>query len=123
MKVLNWNDIPSELVTPLQTRQVIHTPHSTIVRLVSLKGAVVPMHHHVHEQVTMLESGCFRFEVQGETAVLRRGDVLRIESDVPHLAEALEDTVTIELFVPARKDWIGGGQPIVASSSREAGGS
>jgi quercetin dioxygenase-like cupin family protein len=120
MKVSNWNDIPSERVTPLQTRQVIHTPESTIVRLVSLKGAVVPMHQHVHEQVTMLESGCFRFEMRGEMKVLRPGDVLQIESEVPHQAEALEDSVTIEVFVPARKDWIGEGQQILATSSREA---
>lgn len=106
MKLLNWKDIPAEQVTPLQTRKVIHTSHSTIVRLVSRKGAVVPLHSHIHEQVTLLESGAFRFEVEGEAVVLMPGDVLQIDSELPHQGEALENSVTIEVFTPARQDWI-----------------
>jgi quercetin dioxygenase-like cupin family protein len=122
MNILNWNHISSQAISPFQTRQVIHTPGSTIVRLVSLKGALVPLHHHVHEQVTMLESGAFRFVMQGETVVLRPGDVLRIASDVPHEAEALEDSVTVEVFVPAREDWIGEGQSLLADSIQSVDG-
>jgi len=119
MNKLNWDDIPPKPMSALQSRQVIHAPESTIVRLVSLKGTVVPSHHHVHKQVVLLESGAVRFEMQGKTTVLRRGDVLGIESDVPHQAEALEDSVTIEIFFPARTDWIGEGQPILAGSIEE----
>jgi quercetin dioxygenase-like cupin family protein len=31
--------------------------------------------------------------------------VLRIPSNAPHLVEAIEDSVGIELFTPAREDW------------------
>jgi quercetin dioxygenase-like cupin family protein len=106
MKAVNWQNIPDEEISMLQVRKVFHTSLSTLVRLVSRKGAVVPLHHHVQEQVTLLESGAFRFDVQGETVTLRQGDILRIDSNVPHQGEALEDSVTIEVFVPARKDWL-----------------
>jgi quercetin dioxygenase-like cupin family protein len=105
MEFFRWQDISEEHPVPLQTRKVIHTPHTTIVRLASLKGTSVPLHHHVHEQITIMISGAFRIDLQGESVALRAGDVLRIEPDVPHQAEALEDSVTIEIFIPAREDW------------------
>jgi len=107
MEILNWSNVPVEHVSPLQTRKVIHTQEATVVRLVSRKGATVPLHHHMHVQLTMLESGRFSFGLEGETVTLQPGDFLRIPSDVPHQGVALEDSVTIEMFIPAREDWIG----------------
>lgn len=104
-ELFHWETVPSEEVSPLQTRKVIHTPQSTIVRIVSRKGALVPLHHHVHEQVTIMLSGAFRFLTPDETLDICSGDVLRVPSNVPHRAEALEDSISIEIFVPAREDW------------------
>lgn len=106
MEIYNWSEVAPERVMPTQTRKVIHTPKTTIVQVTSQKGTVVPLHHHVHEQVTLLVSGAFHYELEDRSVELRPGDVLRIPSDVPHLAEALEDSVTLEVFVPAREDWI-----------------
>jgi quercetin dioxygenase-like cupin family protein len=106
MEIFNWNQLASERVMETQTRKVIHTPKTTIVQVTSQKGTVVPLHHHVHEQVTLLVSGAFHYELEGRSVQLRPGDVLRIPSNVPHPAEALEDSVTLEVFVPAREDWI-----------------
>jgi quercetin dioxygenase-like cupin family protein len=106
MELFNWEQIREEHVGALQTRKVIHTPKTTIVRLVSKSGVKVPWHQHPHEQVTILLAGCFRFEVDGKTAELRAGEVLRVPPDVPHEAEALEDSLTIEIFTPPREDWM-----------------
>jgi len=35
-----------------------------------------------------------------------KGQVLRIPSNVPHSAEALEDTLDLDVFSPIRQDWI-----------------
>jgi quercetin dioxygenase-like cupin family protein len=36
------------------------------------------------------------------------GEVLHIPSHVPHRAEALEDTVDVDIFSPPREDWLAG---------------
>jgi quercetin dioxygenase-like cupin family protein len=108
MEIYNWNSLPAEKMSPLLIRQVIHTPYLTISRLQLAKGAIVPLHHHVHEQVTTLQSGVLRFELGGDEIVIRAGDVLRIPSGVPHSVETLEDSVAVDLFTPPREDWIRG---------------
>jgi quercetin dioxygenase-like cupin family protein len=104
MKAYNWDTVPKEDLSPLITRQVIQTPQMTLMRLALKKGAVVATHHHVHEQVSTITSGTLRFEVNGEELTLRAGDVLFIPSAVPHLVEAMEDTISLDVFTPARED-------------------
>ena len=101
----NWDAIAMERVSPLQTRKVIHTSQATLARIWSKKGATVPLHHHVHEQITLLISGVFRMEMNGQAIVLRPGDVLCIPSNAPHQGEAIEDCEALEMFTPAREDW------------------
>lgn len=104
----NWASIPEEQMNPLMSRQVIHTPQMTIAKLRLKKGALVPLHSHVNEQVTMLESGSLRFVISGEAVIVNGGEALRIPPHAPHLVETLEDSVATDLFTPAREDWIRG---------------
>ncbi len=108
----NWGKIGEEKLNPLMSRWVVHTPGMTIARLRLLKGAVVPVHQHHNEQVTMMKSGALRFDFPGlpdQTSVtLGPGDVLVIPPHRPHGVEALEDSMVEDLFTPAREDWIRG---------------
>jgi quercetin dioxygenase-like cupin family protein len=104
----NWATISEEKMNPLLSRWVIHTGQMTIARLWLGKGAVVPLHHHVHQQVTMLKSGALEFEMGGERFVLKAGDVLVIPPDMPHRVAALEESMATDVFTPARQDWIAG---------------
>jgi quercetin dioxygenase-like cupin family protein len=108
MDQYSWSAIPEETMNSLLSRQVIHTGLMTIARLRMKKGALVPVHQHPNEQVSMVESGILRFELAGREVLVRAGEVLRIPPDVPHLAEALEDSVATDLFSPCRQDWISG---------------
>jgi quercetin dioxygenase-like cupin family protein len=78
--------------------------HLTEVRFV--KGAVVPEHQHPHEQTGYLISGSLRFFGAGEDTVVTPGDCWNFASGVPHGAEALEDSVVIEVFSPIREDYL-----------------
>jgi quercetin dioxygenase-like cupin family protein len=102
---IRWDDVPEETVNPLSTRRVLHTPAMTIVQLAYKRGAIVPLHHHVHEQVTTVTAGSMRIDVDGRPVVLKAGESLCVPSDAPHQAEALEDARATEVFVPARTDW------------------
>jgi quercetin dioxygenase-like cupin family protein len=108
MDQYNWDAIPEEPMSPLLSRQVIHTENMTIARLRIKKGAVVPLHQHPNEQVSMMDAGALRFEVGGREVLVKAGEVLRIPPGVPHLAEAMEDSVATDLFTPPRQDWISG---------------
>jgi quercetin dioxygenase-like cupin family protein len=108
MERYNWTAIAEEKMNPLLSRWVIHTAHTTIARLWLGKGAVVPLHHHVNQQVCMVKSGALEFEMGGKRFVLKAGDVLVIPPDAPHSVVALEDSTATDLFTPAREDWIRG---------------
>jgi len=51
-------------------------------------------------------SGGDEFELEGQEVVVSKGQVLRIPSNVPHRAVALEDTLDLDIFSPIRHDWL-----------------
>jgi unsaturated pyranuronate lyase len=108
MDQYNWAIIPREEMNEKTVRQAIHTERMTIAKILLRQGAVVPMHHHENEQVTMMESGALRFVFGEREVIVRAGDVLQIPPNVPHMVEALEDSMATDLFSGRREDWISG---------------
>ena len=108
MEVKRWHDEPVEELTPLLGRQLLNTETMTIGRILLAAGAVVPSHHHVHEQVANVLEGSLRFVVGDEERVVSAGESLFIPSEVPHSVEALDDSVVLDVFSPRREDWISG---------------
>lgn len=78
----------------------------TLARVLIARGGIVPRHSHRSEQYTMILSGALKFIFDDGELVVRPGQVLLIPANVPHAAEALEDTVDIDFFAPRREDWI-----------------
>ena len=73
------------------------------------KGCIVPLHHHDNEQLTYVLEGALKFWIgseDGEEIIVHAGEVLVIPSHVPHKAEALEDTLDVDIFCPPRQDWL-----------------
>lgn len=97
-----------EQLSPSLMRQCIHCDSMTIARLRLQKGAIVPRHQHVNEQVTNLEEGRLLFSFDNGERVIEAGESLAIPANVPHRVEALEDSVALDLFSPVREDWIRG---------------
>lgn len=79
-----------------------------LARLVLKKGSHVPLHSHVHEQVSHVIEGALSFLLEGKVATVRTGDILCIPPYVPHEVIALEDSVALDIFNPPRQDWIDG---------------
>ncbi len=98
----------NELIAGVWLKSLTHgaATHLTEVRFV--KGAVIPEHRHPHEQTGYLISGSLRFFSSGEDTVVAPGDCWNWASDAPHGAEALEDSVVIEVFSPIREDYLPG---------------
>jgi quercetin dioxygenase-like cupin family protein len=104
-------DVPRERVTDMLNRRLITGERSMLAHVYLKKGCVVPFHSHENEQISYILEGALRFWLgeQGEDEiVLRAGEVLVIPSRVRHKAEALEDTVDVDIFTPPRRDWLDG---------------
>ena len=105
MNLYDWNRMEAEQLNPGLRRKAIHTQNMTIARLEILKSAVVPEHHHVHEQVATVESGALKFYIDGGEQIVRAGESIAIPPNVPHSVEAMEDSVVVDIFAPSRDDW------------------
>ena len=101
-----WDDIPAEQINPTISRQYITADRVTVARFELKRGAVVPQHSHENEQVSYIISGALKFIFEGQDIVVRGGEVLQIAPNVPHAAEAVEDTLAIDVFSPVRQDWV-----------------
>ena len=104
-----WNDVPREQVTPQLSRRLVTGERLMLAQVDLTRGCIVPKHAHVHEQVTHVVEGCLRLRVGDDGAEsydLRPGDAICLPSNVPHAAEALEDTRVLDVFSPPREDWL-----------------
>jgi quercetin dioxygenase-like cupin family protein len=95
-----------EVLSPSIGRKIISGDKVMVAQVFLAKGAVVPEHHHESEQITYILEGALEFEIEGEQVVVGQGQVLRIPSNVPHKAVALEDTLDLDVFSPIREDWL-----------------
>jgi unsaturated pyranuronate lyase len=101
-------EMPTEHLNPLLDRQFVAGEKSMLARLILRKGCAVPLHSHENEQITYVLEGALKFCLQGKDIIVRAGEILVIPGNVPHSAEALEDTVDLDVFCPPRADWISG---------------
>ncbi|HUB20377.1 MAG TPA: cupin domain-containing protein [Acidobacteriaceae bacterium] len=105
----SFDSIPLEHLNPLIDRQFVHGERTMLARIILRKGAIVPTHSHENEQITYILEGALRFTLgDGRILTVSAGQVLVIPSNLPHQAEALEDTVDLDVFAPPRADWIAG---------------
>ncbi len=106
VKHIKWDEIPAESLNPLLDRQLVVGDQMMVARVVLKKDCAVPMHSHMNEQVTYVQSGALHFTINGQEMTVRTGEFLCIPPNVPHTATALEDTVDIDIFTPPRADWL-----------------
>ena len=111
VRFFRWDDMPKERVTDAIDRRLVTGDRMMLAHVYLEKGAIVPKHSHDNEQITYILSGALHFWIgdDGEDEMdVRAGEVLHIPSNVPHKAEALEDTLDVDVFSPPRQDWLDG---------------
>ena len=106
LQYIPWHTIPLEDLNPLLQRQFVVGQEIMLARVLLKKGCIVPEHSHHNEQLTYIVEGALKFYIDGKEIVVHAGEVLCIPSNMPHKAEALEDTVDLDVFTPPRADWI-----------------
>jgi quercetin dioxygenase-like cupin family protein len=106
LQYVSWNSIVLEDLNPLLQRQFVVGQEIMAARVLLKKGCVVPLHSHSNEQLTYILDGALKFWIDDREIVVNAGEVLAIPANMPHKAEALVDTVDLDIFTPPRADWI-----------------
>jgi quercetin dioxygenase-like cupin family protein len=106
LQYIPWSSVPLEDLTPLLQRQFVVGQEIMAARVILKKGCIVPEHSHHNEQLTYILDGALKFWIDGKEIVVHSGEVLCIPANMPHKAEALVDTVDLDIFNPPRADWI-----------------
>lgn len=106
LRHIAWSAVEIEELNPLLGRQFVVGQNIMVARILLKKGCIVPEHSHQNEQVSYIMEGALKFGIDGKEIVLAAGEVLTIPPNMPHNAEALEDTVSLDVFSPPRADWM-----------------
>lgn len=104
-----WDSMKKERVSDMLERRLITGDRMMLAQVYLKKGCIVPKHSHENEQLTYILEGALKFwigEEGAEEITVHPGEVLLIPSNVPHKAEALEETLDVDVFSPPRQDWL-----------------
>lgn len=83
----------------------IHTKTTTLAFWEVEKGAVMPQHSHIHEQISQVIEGKFELTIGSETKIYEPGLVAVIPSSVVHGGRALTSCKLLDIFSPVREDY------------------
>ncbi len=98
LKYLPWTEVELETLNPLLQRQLIVGHEVMLARVLLKKGCIIPLHSHVNEQLSYILERALKFVIDGREIVVCAGQVLTIPPNMPHKAEALEDTIDLDIF-------------------------
>lgn len=99
------NDLPQKEIVKGFHARFVHTDSCTIAFVDIEEGAVLPIHSHVHEQITQVMEGRFQLTIDDVTNIYEPGLIAIIPSNVPHGGVALTDCKVMDVFTPVREDY------------------
>ncbi len=90
----------------LQRQVLVHSAAMMLVRHQMRKGWRGAAHRHPHEQMVYVISGRIRVRVGSTWHDASAGDNFIVAPNTEHEAEATEDSVVLDVFTPAREDYL-----------------
>ena len=106
MTYFSTDDLPATEMLPGVTRRAVHLDDVMLTFFDFAPQAVVPEHHHPHQQITWVVSGAMEFNLDGEVRVLQAGDGVLIPPNVPHSAVVLYGPCrALDAWHPVREDY------------------
>ena len=97
---------PVQALPGLVRRVLTYSPTLMLVENRIDAGTLLPLHHHPHEQILYVQSGELTLNCQGQEQRMRTGDSCTIPGHTPHSVLAQTDLIAIDIFTPARQDFI-----------------
>ena len=90
----------------IERKTLVFGEKTLLTKFILTKGSVIPEHAHPYEQTGYLVKGKLRFTIGSKLIDAESGDSWCIPSNEIHGAEALKDTIVIEIFSPVREDYL-----------------
>lgn len=107
MPFIRLKDIEERELLPGFKVRMVHSEKMTLAYWDIKAGSVLPEHSHPHEQIAaQVISGEFELTLDGETKLMKAGDVAVIPSNVTHSGRAITDCQLLDAFSPVRKDYL-----------------
>ena len=103
---MNISEIEEKEIFPGLHGRLIHGKNITWAFWNVEKGAIVPLHSHIHEQIMYVIEGKFQLIVDGVNKIFDKGDYIVLPSNVPHEGTALSNCKLMDVFSPAREDYM-----------------
>ena len=94
----------------LQREVLAYDSTMMLVRHRMRKGWIGTAHSHPHKQMVYVVSGHLRLSTGDSTGTSTidalSGDSFIVEPGIDHQATALEDSIVLDIFTPAREDYL-----------------
>ncbi len=105
--VVYGKEAPLQTLDEKSRRKILsHAGSLMMVEVQFDKGGEGTAHRHVHEQITYVAEGQFRFTIEGEEFTVQKGDSLYFPSNALHGCVCLESGKVIDIFNPQREDFL-----------------
>jgi quercetin dioxygenase-like cupin family protein len=106
MTYFRTDELPTTDMLPGVTRRAVYLDDVMLTFFDFEPRAIIPEHHHLHQQITWVVSGAMEFDLDGEKRVLCAGDGVLIAPDRPHSAIILDGPCrAIDAWHPIRDDY------------------
>jgi quercetin dioxygenase-like cupin family protein len=96
----------TQIVPGIKIKTLVHGEKTLMTKFILNKGSLLPKHLHPYEQTGYLLKGKIRLQIGSKIFDVKENDSWCIESNTEHLAEIIEDSIALEIFTPARSDYL-----------------
>lgn len=102
---LTLTKILSKEIMPGYHGKLVHAENMSIAFWEVEKGAQVPAHSHMNEQLMHVIEGSFEFTLDGSTDIYHPGDLVVIAPNKKHSGKALTACKLMDVFSPVREEY------------------
>ena len=103
---INTDERFQDILPGIKIKTLVHGDKTLMAKFLLGKGGVLPKHAHPFEQTGCLIQGKLNLTIGNISREIKAGDCWCIGPDVAHFAEALEDSIALEIFSPSRPDYL-----------------
>jgi len=94
-----------EMLEGVHRRTMATTDEAMLCQFHLEEGSMVPLHHHMNDQVGYVISGKVEMTIGDKVQIIKAGDSYAVPGGILHSAKAIEDSVVIDVFSPPREDY------------------
>jgi quercetin dioxygenase-like cupin family protein len=95
-----------EVLDGIERKTLVFGEHTLFTEFKLAAGKTLPSHSHPEEQTGYLVSGHILLFFEGKQYDIKPGDAWAIPGGMSHSSQIVEDSVAVEVFSPARKEYL-----------------